>query len=94
MLIYNTQINYFKFWSKRNTKIISLDLDGVLNCEQSFLDYLYIKKNDLSLNMYYQTYEKDNKGLLLTIDEEKVQILVEITNGTEVVLSSPHKEER
>ncbi len=74
-------------------KIIFLDIEGVLNCDQSYLDYLYIKKNGLPLNRYYQIHEKDNKGFSLPIDEEKVQILGEIVKltGAKVVLSSSHR---
>jgi len=74
-------------------RIIFLDLDGVLNCEQTFLDYLYIKNNDLPLNKFYQIQEQDKKGFLLPIDEEKVQILGEIVKltGAKIVLSSSHR---
>lgn len=74
-------------------KVIFLDLDGVLNCDQTFLDYIYIKKNDLPLNMYYQIHENGSNGFALPIDEEKVQILGEIVKLTDakVVLSSSHR---
>ena len=74
-------------------KVIFLDLDGVLNCEQTFLDYIYKKENNLPLSMYYQIQEKGKNGFFLPIDERKVQILAEIVKLTDakIVLSSSHR---
>ena len=74
-------------------KIIFLDLDGVLNCEQTFLDYIYKKENNLLLSLYYQIHEKKKDGFPLPIDEEKVQLLGEIVRltGAKIVLSSSHR---
>lgn len=74
-------------------RVIFLDLDGVLNCEQTFLDYFYKKENNLLLSMYYQIHEKGKNGFPLPIDEEKVQILGEIVRLTDakIVLSSSHR---
>ena len=74
-------------------RVIFLDLDGVLNCEQTFQDYIYKKENNLLLSTYYQIHEKDDKVFPLPIDEEKVQILSEIVKLTDakIVLSSSHR---
>ena len=74
-------------------KVIFLDFDGVLNCEQTFLDYIYKKENNLPLSIFYQIQDKGKNGLFLPIDEEKVQILGEIVKltGAKIVLTSSHR---
>lgn len=69
-------------------KIIFLDIDGVLNCEQTFLDRIYKTENNEPLSEFYEMQK--GQGYMLDIDEEKVQILGEITKitGAKVVLSS------
>ncbi len=76
-------------------KVIFLDIDGVLNCDQTTLDRVNKVKNNLPLDEFYQILSANGDPIYADIDEEMVKILGKIVQltGAKVVLSSTNRVE-
>lgn len=71
-------------------KIIFLDIDGVLNCRNTFIEH-YLKKKKFLKQYDVNSREYRVQSQLMEIDEDKLNLLIElcnITNAYVVVISS------
>lgn len=74
-------------------KVIFLDIDGVLNCNQTTLDRVYKINNNLPLTEFYKILRANGDPIYVDIDEKMVKILGKIVHltGAKVVLSSTNR---
>ncbi len=91
----NDNIVIISFWGELYMdKIIFLDIDGVLNSCNTFIENKIVK--NLYSKCLDRTYMNDLKWLLLDIDFEKLQLLKQIVDITDakIVISSSWKKLR